>query len=337
MKQVISTVTDPSQIQAAVQFATTYDNLKTAADSAFSSISSDTQAEGPFAQALDQIKQTFADLADQATQFGLSLDPVSAGLAEATKRLSGDFNKSIGDMITAITDPVQLAIAQEKQAGDARVKEAQAVAGNIAQVNKLNAMTLTQIWTQQTQSLQQLSDSLKTGAMSGLSTVAQLSAANDNFRRELRLVQGGNLSEATNLATAGTNTLQLASTAYGNGPQTAALRASVLSAVDQVLSHRSFASGTPSTPAGWIRVGERGPEWMYQGGGATVLPNGSAPANGDLVGEMRALRAEVAAFRAENTKITQGVGVETINQLRGVNAGVNKPMPPQPTERRRVA
>jgi hypothetical protein len=42
----------------------------------------------------------------------------------------------------------------------------------------------------------------------------------------------------------------------------------------------SFAGGTQGTqgtPPGWILVGEQGPEWLLQPGGATVLPNGVLP------------------------------------------------------------
>lgn len=39
----------------------------------------------------------------------------------------------------------------------------------------------------------------------------------------------------------------------------------------------AFAAGTASTPPGWILLGEEGPEWVHQSGGARVLPFGQFP------------------------------------------------------------
>lgn len=91
MKTVINSVTDPAQLEAAIQFAGVYDDLKEAYDSAFSSISQDTKVIGPFGQALDQLNTTFEDLTQKAGQYGLDLKPVTAGLEEATRRLRTDF------------------------------------------------------------------------------------------------------------------------------------------------------------------------------------------------------------------------------------------------------
>lgn len=96
IKTVLSQITDPSQLQSAIQFADAYDNLKTAADSAFASVETATQTtEGPFEQAIDQITTIFSGLTTQAQQFGLSLDPINSALTEAANRLTGDFTKAI--------------------------------------------------------------------------------------------------------------------------------------------------------------------------------------------------------------------------------------------------
>lgn len=292
MRQVINTVTDPSQLQSAIQFAGAYDKLKTAADNAFQSIAGDTQQIGPFAQALQQIQDLFKGLGDQATQFGLSLDPVNAALDEATKRLRDDFNRSIQDMITGITDPVHASVDAINKAGDSLVREAQAVGGDVVQVQRLTSLQLDQIWQQQAASLIQLRDSLTKGPLSGLTAAQQAFAANDNFQAELALVRSGNIGELGNLATAGNSVLQLYQAAYGNAPQTSAVRTSVLDAVNLALTSRGFASGGV-TPPGWNLVGEKGPEWINVPGGTMVLPNGTSP-GGDLAGEIRNLAGLLA-------------------------------------------
>lgn len=323
VQQIINTVTDPSQLATAVQFAKTYDDLKDAFDGAFQSISADTKKIGPFQDALNQINTTFDSLTQQAQQYGLSLDPVNQARTDSLARLNQDFTKNISDLMLAITDPVKLSIEQEREAGQQRVQDAIAIGASLEQVNRLNAASLENIWKQQTQSLQQLSDSLKSGALSGLTILDQLSAANDNFQKELGLVQGGNLAEIGNFATAGQNAVSLAQTAYGNGPQTAAIHNTVASAVDSVLSSRSFAGGTDYTPPGWVRVGEAGPEWMYQPGGATVLPNGSSPTGGNLGGKIDRL----AALIDTGNRILQAVGSEQVTQLRGARSALERNPP----------
>jgi hypothetical protein len=210
---------------------------------------------------------------------GLALDPVNKSLEEAHRRLKEDFNLDIQNQILVIEDVNQSIVDIEKLAGDERIREAEAVNGNIREVNRLNALKLDEIWEGQTETLKDLADELRGGTLSGLTTAAQVDAANDNFKRTLALVRGGNLSEFENLETFGRSTVDLATQAFGNAPRTAGLRSDVLEAIDEVLESRSFAKGTDNTPPGWIRVGETGPEWLYQSGGLGVLSNSSSPSS----------------------------------------------------------
>jgi hypothetical protein len=99
MKTVIDHVTDPSQIQAAVQFAAVYDKLKEAAQDDFKAIDAAIgqadKATGPFATAMQQLTATFGTLHDQAVQFGLSVDVVDRSLARATQHLQQDFRTAL--------------------------------------------------------------------------------------------------------------------------------------------------------------------------------------------------------------------------------------------------
>jgi hypothetical protein len=91
----INQIQDTTQLTTAVNFSKIYDTIVTAADSAFQSIESGAQQAGPFEQAMSQITDTFAQLTTQAQQYGLSIDPINAALAEATKRINVDFAKAV--------------------------------------------------------------------------------------------------------------------------------------------------------------------------------------------------------------------------------------------------
>ncbi len=104
MQTVINQISDPAAIEGAIKFATAYDNLKTASDDAFKSVEDAAKTtDGPFAQAMAQVQTTLQALTDQANQFGLSLGPINAALAEATTRLQGDFKDSLNKAFNAAT------------------------------------------------------------------------------------------------------------------------------------------------------------------------------------------------------------------------------------------
>ncbi len=145
---VVNTLDDPALIAQGLAFAKVYDNLKKAADSAFSGISSDTEALGPYAQALEQLKTTFDDLTDQANSFGLSLDPIIAGRAEANIRLTKDFDKAVQMEISGSKDRVNALLDAEKVLGEARIKDAEAVGGNLVKVLELNSINLGRLYAQ---------------------------------------------------------------------------------------------------------------------------------------------------------------------------------------------
>lgn len=276
----------------------------------FSSVAGEINQAGPFAKVKDQLDAIYAN----ADQFGLSLEAVSAAIADANKRLTADFNRSIQDQISAAETPLQSLVDLEKRAGQQRLSDAIAVNGNIVEVNRLNADKLTAIWTDQTKSLSALADEFRYGDLSGLTSAQRLSHANDNYATALASVRAGS-GQFDDLVTAARNVYDLSTSAYGQGPKTVGLRTDILSAIDSVLASRSFARGTDATPPGWIRVGEQGPEWMYQRGGATVLPNGQNPGGADgreMAGLLRELLVEMRA----NTGTTRAGLYETVRQLR---------------------
>jgi len=148
LKTVLAHVTDPSQLAAAVAFAKTYDAIKTAADSAFSSVESASNSIGPFAQALDQINTLFSGLTDQATQFGLSLDPINAALAEATKRLKADFGTTLDQALATTQGTVdfvdQLAAVSKQFAANTRDASAIGLGGDATTAAKIAQLEVQQ-------------------------------------------------------------------------------------------------------------------------------------------------------------------------------------------------
>jgi hypothetical protein len=199
------------------------------------------------------------------------LEPVNdAAFDEANKRLKDDFNRNISDLLEAARDPLQSLVDIEKRAGDARVKEAEAVAGDIEAVNKLNAKNLDKIWTDQTASIQDLRDEFKTGDLSGLTDYQRLPAARTKYVDTLAAVQGGDTSKWDTLITDAKNLFSLSTGAYGQGPKTAEWRTAITAVLDNVLAGRTFASGTKATPPGTVLVGEKGPELISQPGGLRV-------------------------------------------------------------------
>ncbi len=264
MKTVIDQVTDPADLDAAIKFAKQYEKLAEAAKDSFASIPSDLNVDGPFKKAKDDIKDTFDAIADDAETFGLDMKPVTDALDEANKRLTADFNRYIKDLTVAMDDPLQSLVDIEKRAGEARVKDAKAVAGDVEAVNKLNAKNLDKIWTDSTKTLKDLSDELKTGDLSGLTATQRLKSANDNYTTVLADVQAGKTGKFDELVTAAKDVFSLSTSAYGQGPKTASLRTDITKAIDAVLASRSFAGGTMATPPGMILVGERGPELIGQ-------------------------------------------------------------------------
>lgn len=169
LKTVLANVTDPAQIQSAVTFAATYDDLKTAADNAFSSISTDVKTVGPFAAALTSLNATFSSLTDQANQFGLSLDPINKGLAEATKRLRDDFGTALDQALNTANNSDflnQLTTVAQGFSSNAQEQQAIGLGGDQGTTNKINQLEIAQAQTLlsalTTAQLNQVEDAFKT-------------------------------------------------------------------------------------------------------------------------------------------------------------------------------
>jgi hypothetical protein len=154
LKQTLSTITDPSQIQAAIDVANAYDKVKDSAsgaatelsgayDDIFKNVTTDTiRSIGPFENVLNQINARFDQLTQSASQYGLSLDPINVGYKAAKDRLASDFNATIAQALQALQDPAQAAVEAEKKAGDQRVTDAKAVGADLVALENYNSANL---------------------------------------------------------------------------------------------------------------------------------------------------------------------------------------------------
>jgi chemotaxis protein histidine kinase CheA len=94
-KSVMDSVSDPAKLERAIAFAKAYEAIDEAAEDAFASIEDATKRMGPYRVAIDEINATFADLTEQAKEFGQAIPPITAALDEAISRLRGDFKDSL--------------------------------------------------------------------------------------------------------------------------------------------------------------------------------------------------------------------------------------------------
>jgi len=145
MRTVLANVSDPQQLEAAVNFANAYDKVGTAFDSLFASIEESTKQAGPYSKILDQINAQYEALKTSAQQYGLSLDPIVQSYGAARDRLVMDFNKNIADALAALTDPFAQTLDAEVSAGQQRVADAKAINADIANIEKFNQANLEKI------------------------------------------------------------------------------------------------------------------------------------------------------------------------------------------------
>ncbi|WP_188263168.1 transglycosylase SLT domain-containing protein [Azospirillum tabaci] len=161
-----------------------------------------------------------------------------------------------------------------------------------------------------------LRDQLLYGSAGGGTALQQLKANQERLKDLYTKGMAGDGAARQQYATVGQTVIQLAQQVYGTDGNFAAIKSGLLSGINDLLAGRSYATGTDSTQAGWIRVGEQGPEWMFQGGGASVLPHGSMPPVATLAPAMSfrppasndsSSQREVVALRAEVSRLTKTV------------------------------
>jgi len=328
VKHVINSIDDPALLEAGIAFAAVYDNMKKAVDEAFSGVPGEIDKIGPFAQALENIGVLFDDLTDKANQYNLSVAPIDAVRLEALKRLTADFDRTISDAILGIKDPTAQLLEIEKRAGEERVREAEAVAGDMAKVQELNALKIEEIMKSTSTVIEQTAEDIKNqfksieefrqevqfGQLSGKKVEAAVAGTMEQFNRVFGEVMAGDLTRLNDLVSLGTQAINFSVEGYGNAPQTNDLRQVILSDINTVLAGRGFARGTTNTPPGWIKVHQD--EWMYQGGGNVVVPKGQSamPGVDELTQEVMILRKEMGELLAGGNHLAAAIGSEIVKR-----------------------
>src|SRR6185295_13141750 len=171
--QVLSTVTDPSQIQAALAFAKAYDDQATAYDNLFKTITVDSVRHiGPFETVLNQLNDQFDSLTKSAQQYGLPQEPIDQGYQAAKERLAADFNETMVRAIQQLKDPAQAAVDEEKRAGTQRVQDAKAVAADLATVDEYNAANLKKLTDDQARAIAEFAKSIQTSFGGVITSIA---------------------------------------------------------------------------------------------------------------------------------------------------------------------
>lgn len=220
VKQVLSTITDPSQIDAALAFAKAYDNVNTAYDNIFSNVAADTVRRiGPFETALNQINDQFDTLTKSAQQYRLPLDPINQGYQAAKDRLASDFNETIKRSMEQLQNPAQAVVDEEKRAGEQRVQDAKAVGADLVAVETYNTALLKKATDDQAKSIadeaKAIADftaSIKTSFDAALSGIVDRAGPFETAANSIN----DNLKKLTDQATeAGRATGDIASSASG--------------------------------------------------------------------------------------------------------------------------
>lgn len=166
-----------------------------------------------FETAMKALVQSFTDGSDKARQFGLDVSAFTAGFAES-------FDQNVRLQLLSIEQPMQSAIELWKRDAVARLQAAQAIGGDIAQVQKLNAALYSQMNAGPISTLTGLQSSIGYGQFSAAAPDAQyFGALTDYNKAKNSALNGGDpnayASAASNLLNIGRNYLGT-STAYGD-------------------------------------------------------------------------------------------------------------------------
>jgi hypothetical protein len=168
MKTVLDHVADPSQLDAAIQFANALDALTGAAKDGGRALNQTQTAMKALAAQADTLQT-------QATQYGI--DPNVVKTAFATQ-----FNSQISDAFAQAAKPLQFALDDEKRSADARVDTATKLGADLTLVEKLNAQERLAI-------IQQYDASITDDMSATLSNAAlQAKVVNDNIAAQIEQI-----------------------------------------------------------------------------------------------------------------------------------------------------
>lgn len=181
------------------------------------------------AVALDKLNNDINQLRINAPDLGITIDNFAELQAQALKRFTDDFNKSISDQILGATNPGVLLIRAEQEAAEKRVREAQTAGANLVEVERLNAIKRAQVLEEANQPITDLIRQIQLSP-SGSSPTAALGTAESRF---FSLVSS-NTASREQIASAAQSFLGLGEQFLG-GPTFAAKRDLVLNTLESLL------------------------------------------------------------------------------------------------------
>jgi hypothetical protein len=287
-------------------------------------------------QALKDLEAQFAAAGRRATELGLGLEALDAGLSNAKEKLREGFEQSIADAILGLTDPQALALKQLEAAQKQRLEDAHTFGADLVEVERLNALerqkVIEQFAVAATASIRQLIDRITLGPLSALSPEQQLFQARGRYVEVARGAQGGEAKALAEFATVAESYLGAARGMFASGEAYARVFEEVLGLARQLGQIPGFAAG--GVAQGWAWVGENGPELARFDRPARILDSGTSrrlagsfgasddSGSRDLVtaihaaarGQTEILAAHLAAMNDRLARIERELGLDRLGR-----------------------
>ena len=161
---------------------------------------------------------------------GVVVDDLQALEAQGLAKLTEGFDKSIRDLVLAITDPAFLAMENLTKVQELRLREARDFGADIVEVERLALLERQELLKQLNQPIQSVIDNILF-TVSGQAPLAALQAAQERFNE---LTTSGVIGDRSAIATAAQTLLGLGESLLG-GPAFAASRDEILSVLQGLL------------------------------------------------------------------------------------------------------
>lgn len=192
LKTALQTANPTTQqnVQDMVSFTATYDKLG--------------KATNTVKDALDKLNTTFASMTQQATTYGLALQPIADEQAKETKRTAQDF-------IDNMLDPLAVQMRALNDERDSAIASAQYIKDNISGVfvdlakitdyyTKKATDLSEQYWQTQLGGIENLIKQLTYGSLSGASPLTTLTGVQASYQSTLAQASAGSATGLSNLA-----------------------------------------------------------------------------------------------------------------------------------------
>lgn len=270
-------------------------------------------------QSIEQVKGFFSAAGELAKQVGISEQQVQQGLNNSLQKLAEGWDEGIADQILELTNPLELALRQQKEREESLLRDIETLGGSaedrqrrILEVEKLMGIERQKIIEQYTGAAIDtirgfLSDQFQGGG-SVLAPRTVLANAEAEFGRLLGLANGGDSAALVDITGAAQNYLNAQRAISASGPE-------FFRVFDQVTdSLKAFVgdtTGMQSQTATMARVASNTEQL-----GPLLRDLGQVTARGQaaLLAEMQAIRRRLEASEAETSRLNTQVARLTAAQ-----------------------